>query len=396
MFATNIVLDKPLPLDYATELERRVFFVSDAIVNFRLLTRDDLVYGVDVTTSAEVDTPLLAAKLNAVVTNEVIPQRIIPAKQIWKADHSRPTLPNMFEQMVEREIAWTMGEGQISVGEPFITLMDYFDRRLRAIAIQQLNAKEYRYPTLIPTKALQKCGYFNSFPHFLMFVTRLHNDLETYQSFLAEYQDKQSIDSYVLSHCHNTDYCLPPTMCYHTYHQYSGRRLNEGENLVVTARGKSFRFESRYHQTLERLWDFTIREIVFIGSRQFVLACRQQFMEHTFQLINELGLTGFCEVANDPFFCNQDTAERIWSQKVLELKYELRLNVAPNRTIAVGSFNFHDSFFGESFAIGRGEREWARSACIGFGLERLVYAFLCQYGLEPQHWPDAVAEGVRV
>ena len=31
------------------------------------------------------------------------------------------------------------------------------------------------------------------------------------------------------------------------------------------------------------------------------------------------------------------------------------------------------------------------SGCAGFGIERLVYAFLCQYGMDQGSWPPAVA-----
>ena len=30
------------------------------------------------------------------------------------------------------------------------------------------------------------------------------------------------------------------------------------------------------------------------------------------------------------------------------------------------------------------------SCCVGFGLERLVYAFLCQHGLDDSRWPASV------
>jgi seryl-tRNA synthetase len=87
-------------------------------------------------------------------------------------------------------------------------------------------------------------------------------------------------------------------------------------------------------------------------------------------------------------------ADQISSQRLLELKYEVRLEVAPARTIAVGSFNFHDRHFGSSFGIRGDAGEPVYSSCIGFGLERLVFAFLCQYGISPDDWPVAVREAL--
>lgn len=395
MFAERVVLSQPLSEAYAQELERRIFFVSDQIVDFSLIKHEGLIREIEVSTSKQMGSEELAAKINYLVANDVTSQRQITPKVIWRADGERGYHDDLFEQMLAQGIAYEVGEGQVCVGEPFIALMDYFDRQLRAIAVDVLGGREYRYPTLIPTEVLDRCGYFNSFPQYLMFVTRLHSDVDTYREFLDSYKASGDVREFALSQCQNLDYCLPPTMCFHTYHQFRNTQFAPGESRVVTAKGKSFRFESRYHRTLERLWDFTIREIVFMGTREHVLECRQTFMRHAFQLMEQLGMTGFCEVANDPFFCNEDTAAKIWSQKMLELKYELRANVTQDRTIAVGSFNFHEEFFGHSFNIQRDDNDWIRTGCVGFGLERLTYAFLCQYGLDQQQWPQQVIEGVQ-
>jgi seryl-tRNA synthetase len=76
-----------------------------------------------------------------------------------------------------------------------------------------------------------------------------------------------------------------------------------------------------------------------------------------------------------------------------ELKYELRLKVTSDRTIAAASFNFHDHFFGEQFNIKRGETEWMTTGCVGFGIERLAYAFISQHGLDEVHWSKVLSEG---
>jgi seryl-tRNA synthetase len=161
---------------------------------------------------------------------------------------------------------------------------------------------------------------------------------------------------------------------------------------IVTARGKSFRHEEKYRQGLERLWDFTIREVVFLGSRERVLADRERLMSRVLDLADELGLAGRCEVANDPFMGNTDGAARSASQRLLELKYELRLDVGDGKTIAVGSFNFHERMFADAFALTGPDGEEVFTACAGFGLERFAYAIVCQYGADPTAWPARVRE----
>jgi seryl-tRNA synthetase len=387
MVTESIALRRPLAKAYAEEIEKRVFFASADIVGFRLVVQDDLISAVEVTTEPGVDMVKLADKINYLVSNDVASQKLLPPRIIWRSGGKPTYQPDIFERLVEQELAFEAGEGQVCVGEPVIRLMDRLDDQIKGIAASLLGAREYRYPTVIPVRVLQDCGYFDSFPHMLMFVTRLHNDVDTYRDFQTEFHATGQVESLILGHSADPKYCLPPTMCYHTYHQLRDRQFPEEHNQVITSRGKSFRYESKYHRSLERLWDFTIREIVFLGSRDYVLDCRQRFMDAAFALVEELGLAAHCEVASDPFFCSPDTAAKILNQKMLALKYELRMNVEQERTIAVASFNFHDQFFGERFKIARGE-DWIRTGCVGFGLERLAYAFLCQHGLDEAAWPQ--------
>jgi seryl-tRNA synthetase len=391
---TRIELRTPIPEELAGEIESRVLFVSPEITHFELETNNGKVHGVIVVSRVPMASDALTEKINAVVDGDVRGQRVITPQPVWTSPHHRAVQTGMFDLLMRHGAVSEAGAGQVAVGEPLLSLLAYFDRALRRILAEDFTPLEYRYPTLISTRALELAGYPTSFPHHLMFVTRLHNDLDVYRRFRDIYATTE-LDSRVFELCRDVDYCLPPTMCYHTFHQYRGRTLATDGVHVVTARGKSFRFEAAYATTLERLWDFTIREIVFMGSSQQIAGCRERFMKKVFAFMEELGLSGRCEAGNDPFFGGADILERIGSQRLLELKYELRLHAAPDRTVAVGSFNYHGDMFGRGFDIRYGTHGPVTSACAGFGLERLVYAFLCQYGLDQLAWPASVRAGIR-
>jgi seryl-tRNA synthetase len=111
-------------------------------------------------------------------------------------------------------------------------------------------------------------------------------------------------------------------------------------------------------------------------------------------------------VAGDPFFLGDGAAERSWSQRMLKLKYELRLPLDDSadsadssgsgggRDVAVGSFNFHEQHFAKAFEITDETDEPVFTGCAGFGLERLAYAFLCRHGVDPRGWPEDVRAAV--
>ena len=93
-----------------------------------------------------------------------------------------------------------------------------------------------------------------------------------------------------------------------------------------------------------------------------------------------LGLDGSLEPATDPFFGASGRGKRLL-QQVKGLKYELRL-AAGRDSLPVASFNLHETFFGERFAMTLSDGTDAHSACVAFGLERWVLAFLEQHGSE--------------
>ncbi|MEJ8672691.1 hypothetical protein WKI71_43220 [Streptomyces sp. MS1.AVA.1] len=405
---TRIPLTTPVPSALADELAKRVYFISDAITGFSLIRSGDEITGVDMITetSSPVDPVELARKLHVVVTNDVLGQRHVEPKVVWRAA-TPGTARYAFDELLARGAATELGEGQIALGEPVLSLMDHLDGAIRALVMAEFGAREYRYPTLMTADALRRTGYAESFPQLLMFVSRLHGDVDSYQGFLDSLAESGDLSEALREHGGGFDHCLPPTMCFHTYHQFADRTL-PAPSLVVTACGKSFRHESRYRRSLERLWDFTIREIVFLGSPEFVLSSRTRLMEGVYALMESLGLGGRCEVASDPFFLNEGTAARTWSQRLLEQKYELRLPLDEEaeggsvgsedrpRDVSVASFNYHEQFFGRSFGILDAVGEPVFTGCAGFGLERLAFAFLCRHGVDPEGWPTAVRTAVAL
>ena len=62
--------------------------------------------------------------------------------------------------------------------------------------------------------------------------------------------------------------------------------------------------------------------------------------------------------------------------------------------LAVASFNLHGFNFTRSFRISVNGTETV-TGCVGFGLERMVLAFLSQYGLESSRWPEEVRRSER-
>jgi seryl-tRNA synthetase len=376
----EVLFPKPVPAAFQEDLECKMFYISESIRGFNLLLGAPGITGVNLEIPDDAAAPAIAAKvLEACETYRGRLPRPRPA-QAWSNSVKRRYNSRTFEEMSHRGLAFQVGQGLVAVGEEFMALTDYIDASIMAVVKDLFAAKEYRYPTLISSDVMRRGGYLRSFPQLMMFVARLHSDYDVYKSAMDDGVD-------YMQHCREVSLCLPPTMCYHTYSQLADATFVAEPGCVITSKGKSFRFESRRERNLERLWDFTIREIVFLGGAAFVAEGRERLMGEAFRLMESWGLAGYCETANDPFFVESADGSDAFAQRLMALKYELRINISEVKTIAAASFNLHNDFFGEAFNIRYPSGDAVRTACAGFGLERLAFAFLCQHGLDPQGWP---------
>ena len=101
-------------------------------------------------------------------------------------------------------------------------------------------------------------------------------------------------------------------------------------------------------------------------------------------------------MATDPFFAPAARAKHVL-QQLKELKHELLLPIGASNSIAASSFNLHETFFGEAFDIRLPNGKPATTACVAFGLERWLLAFLVRHGPDADGWPaipsvDALVE----
>jgi hypothetical protein len=143
---------------------------------------------------------------------------------------------------------------------------------------------------------------------------------------------------------------------------------------------------------LRRLWDFTMREVVFLGSRDDVLEKRARSMEMMAEFMETHRLAGEIRTASDPFFVAPDAVSKTYFQLSSDSKLEVSLLLPDGERSAVGSHNYHSDFFGRAFQTEIAGAGPMHSVCVAFGLERWVYAFLRQHGSDPAAWPEIMRQ----
>ena len=111
--------------------------------------------------------------------------------------------------------------------------------------------------------------------------------------------------------------------------------------------------------------------------------------------MKELGFPDRVDSANDPFFIGEFRKQAAF-QSAFQLKFEIRaLLPYRNSTLAVGSYNYHQDFFGRNLNITLPDGTPAHTGCAAFGLERMAFAFVYQYGLDQAQWPANVREALE-
>jgi seryl-tRNA synthetase len=239
-------------------------------------------------------------------------------------------------------------------------------------------AQEFLFPPFIPAHELAKLDYFRSFPHLVTFPVSLDSDPENLQRFI----EGEPLDSH--GEVHLTlrapiREALTPAACYHFYVQLQNETLSGPRYL--TTRASCFRREEHY-APLQRQWNFSMREIVCLGTADEVKDFLARYRERLTRFFERVNLSIRWAEATDPFF-NPSRNPKYLLQKLDPVKTEMIFG----QGLAIGSINFHRNYFGESFRISREGKE-AFSGCVAFGIERWIYAFLVRYGTNEAEWPD--------
>lgn len=390
----SIVPNIVIPEFMTGEVQSKLAYVDEAI-DIAYVETDGTKIIIHLKPSAEnPDREKITEKVQEVI-KLMVKGVIKPRSQVLEDYLDRPVpfkIDPMDELISSQEVS-KEGRGIYTLGPLLSGLIEYFESRFLELA-ESFKADHYRFPTLISAKMLDRVNYFKAFPHSLSFVTHLREDLENIDHFAQ--------DTHWVGEGLNTDpgsfsrieALNSPAVCYHWYFAMADQQLKE-DHLVGTAVGNCFRYESSNLTSLERLWNFTMREIIFIGRGDFVLEQREIGRQRMTHILEEFGLAYRVESANDPFFIGEFRKQAAF-QSAFQLKYEIRASLPfSGKTLAVGSYNYHQDFFGRHLNISLPDGSPIHTGCIAFGLERIAYAFLCQYGLDKNNWPVTVREGIR-
>src|SRR5439155_26612634 len=146
-----------------------------------------------------------------------------------------------------------------TLGPSAVATLDLLEKRFLSWA-SECRAERRIYPPLMAVADLEKLDYFRNFPHLGLVVSRVHPDhlLDLGKAGMTRISETHSVAG---------EYVLPTAACYNIYVHLRNGVLREP--FYVTTVTRCFRNEERY-EGLTRLWGFTMREVVCVGSSAHV------------------------------------------------------------------------------------------------------------------------------
>jgi hypothetical protein len=377
----TVTLPKPASEMAMEEIAKQVAFLAKGITDMHF-SESGTEFSL---TSATEPTPELTAKVLETATNVQRSLRTLARKMVFSSSRmGNPT----FKPCAEIPGVRPLANGIVALEGLALSIFNYFDRVFTEFG-DEWNPEYLRTPTLISSDVLAKCDYFRSFPHNVTFACHLTEEAANIEAFRAHYREADDLDSQAMSHMDTPQACLSPATCYHTYFLNRDKTLS-AEGLIYSVCGKCFRYEGTNLADLRRLWDFTMRELVFIGSREVVLAHRERSIEKMKLFLESHELAAEIRTASDPFFIAPDASAKTYFQLSSETKYEIAMLLPDGKKLAVGSHNHHSDFFGRAFNVDIEDYGPMHSVCVAFGLERWVYAFIQQQGINVSEWPTPI------
>lgn len=295
-----------------------------------------------------------------------------------------------FQALMDKEDVQNVAPGMFMFQGEFLNVFNAINSKVKSIALA-IEAIEQEHPTLWPVELFKAINYFEEFPHQVILTTGVKPTKQAKTNVAKAYAKNQEFTEIKLDeNFEPAQIALPPTVCDCCY--YTMKDKQAVENGVYTSYNKVFRNETSKRGGLERLTNFSMREIIFVGSGNYTLEMRQKMFDFLHQFAHELQLSCKLESANDPFFAGNALTKSVF-QYASQLKHELLFNVPGlDNPMAVGSVNLHTDFFGKAFNVGLKKGGIAHSTCIGIGLERISYALFCQHGAHIKEWPNFVKE----
>ena len=146
------------------------------------------------------------------------------------------------------------------------------------LAVKKYKALDQENPVLWPIDLYKKINYLNEFPQQSLFMVGLKKNHNNLKNFANRYSGSKKFNNIKINNnFENAEYGLQPAVCDNCYYTLSN--LKSFKNTIYTTYNKVFRNENSKNNSLDRLMSFSVRDIMFVGDKNFVIKTRNSLIE---------------------------------------------------------------------------------------------------------------------
>jgi seryl-tRNA synthetase len=242
-----------------------------------------------------------------------------------------------------------------------------------------LGATRLYLPPVLPRTTFAHTNYLESFPDLMGSVHVFNGGDAEHKELLRRVEAAGDWPSLL----EPAEVVLSSAACHGVYPLCTGTLPPDGRYFDVQT--QCFRHEPSVHAA--RMQSFVMHEVVFVGSPEDAWTHREEGLARGLRTLEALGLPMTAVPASDPFF-GRVGAVLAAGQREEQLKIEGTTPIPGTEGVtAVMSANSHRDHFGRPFYIETSEGGTAHSACVAFGVDRIVVALLAVHGFDPATWP---------
>ncbi len=247
-----------------------------------------------------------------------------------------------------------------------------------------LGARRLHLPPVLGRATFAHTNYLESFPDLMGSVHVFSGGNPEHKELLRRVESGGDWPALL----EPADVVLASAACHGVYPLCTGVLPIEGRTFDV----QSYCFRHEPSPQAARMQSFVMHEIAHVGTADGAWNHREEGLAHGLRMLSGLGLDMSAVPASDPFF-GRVGAVLAAGQLDEELKMEGVTAIPGTQGMtAIMSANSHRDHFGVPFGIETAGGAVAHSACVAFGVDRIVVALLAVHGLDPASWPSGVRD----
>lgn len=295
------------------------------------------------------------------------------------------------------------GRGQWFYAPPLVALQRALEEIVLEKLVYSMDFEECLFPKLIPIPVIDKMKYLEGLPEGMYYCSAPRRDPKTFNRFKDELAIKREVPIDLLkTGLKDPSYVLAPAQC-EPFYEFLSHQVVDEKDLPIKffdRSGWTYRWEAGGAKGLDRVHEFQRIELVWLGTPDETEKLRDQTVDISHKIADELELEWYTEVGDDPFYLEGRKVEDRGIEFPDIPKKEMRLVVpGEKKGVAVVSANIHGTHFVEGFSVKETHNHRIWTGCTGVGITRWVFGFLAQKGFDTENWPEDVQKrfkGVKV